>query len=127
MEKKKISSVRSKDLLLACLTEKSGGLAKLTDVPTAPVVKNAFRWLEAQNCADQAEALRVFARDNWSIEINPGRGRSAPEAGDERLYRVQVVQDAPFIRLPMSSLGLSRGDTVKVTFEDKQILVIPAK
>ena len=127
MEKKKSSPIRQTDLLLACLADKQNGLSALTGKPTAPVVKRAFRWLEMNNCADHAEVLRGFARDHWGIEISVGRGRGVPEVGDEKLYRVQLAQDSAFIRLPMSTLSLTRGDVVKVSFEENQIMVSPVR
>jgi hypothetical protein len=52
------------------------------------------------------------------------RGRAAPEAGSERSYRVQRVGDgAPFLRLPVTVLGVGQRDEVTVRFDRDKIIV----
>lgn len=55
----------------------------------------------------------------------PGaRGRPPAKVGDSRSYKVQQVNDIdPFIRLPVSLLGLAKGATATVTFHDGRIVV----
>ena len=53
-----------------------------------------------------------------------GRGKQQPVAGETRTYSVQKVKNsAPFIRLPLSILGVEQGNEVSVRFEDNCIVV----
>ena len=64
--------------------------------------------------------------EKWVEEaMSPrARGRSAPEAGAERSYRVQRVGDgAPFLRLPVTVLGVGQREEVKVRFDRDKIVV----
>jgi hypothetical protein len=62
------------------------------------------------------------------LGLVPGRGKAPPSAGEKRRYRVQHLEEgAPFLRLPMSSLGCQKGDEVVASFEDGRIVVTPAK
>lgn len=43
------------------------------------------------------------------------RGRAKPLPGERRTYKVQDISDGdPFIRLPVSNLGVKKGDAVEV-------------
>lgn len=48
-----------------------------------------------------------------------GRGRTAPKAGDERDYKAQKIgTNEPFLRLPLSVLGVKKGEAVTVLFQE---------
>jgi hypothetical protein len=52
------------------------------------------------------------------------RGRPSAKIGESRGYKVQQVGDSdPFIRLPVSLLGLAKGGTATVTFDNGVIRV----
>jgi hypothetical protein len=119
----KTKFVRAKDIILACLTDAGRNLPNLPTQPTLPVVRTAVRYLDENNCTEQAHYLRKYARENWNVVVRPGRGRNTPESGDTREYRVQNVQGSLFIRLPVSSMGVQQGDSVEVTFKDGTIVV----
>lgn len=54
----------------------------------------------------------------------PGRGRSAPSAGEVRTYKAQQVKSGgPFLRLPLDVLGVRKGSVVRVRFDHDQIVV----
>lgn len=124
MTEKKTSPVRSKELILACLTSKEEELQQL-EKPSLSVVKTACVWLEKKKCADEVAFLQDYARKNWQMEVTATRGRGAPVKGEARIYRVQQIQNSLFIRLPINSLNLGRGDAVKVLFEEDSIKVLP--
>ena len=47
------------------------------------------------------------------------RGRTAPKAGDERDYKAQKIgTNEPFLRLPLSVLGVKKGEAVTVLFQE---------
>lgn len=52
------------------------------------------------------------------------RGRAAPQAGQERVYRAQQIKTSgTFLRLPLTALSISKGDVVTVRFEKDRIVV----
>jgi hypothetical protein len=54
------------------------------------------------------------------------RGRAGPTAGEERVYKAQCIKEGePFLRLPLSTLGVGKGDHVRVRFDGRQIVVAP--
>lgn len=73
----------------------------------------------------ETQSALVALRSDLFGDDEPGaRGRPAAKVGDSRAYKVQQVNDAdPFIRLPVSLLGLAKGSTATVTFEDGRIIV----
>ena len=72
---------------------------------------------------EHARALAALA-DELAPESSGERGRPAAKVGDTRTYKVQQVGDSdPFIRLPVSLLGLGKGGVVAVTFGDGVISV----
>ena len=53
-----------------------------------------------------------------------GRGRTAPKAGDERDYKAQKIgTNEPFLRLPLSVLGVKKGEAVTVFFQEDLLKV----
>jgi len=73
----------------------------------------------------ETQSALVTLRSDLFGDDEPGaRGRPAAKVGDSRAYKVQQVNDTdPFIRLPVSLLGLAKGSTATVTFEDDRIIV----
>jgi hypothetical protein len=73
----------------------------------------------------ETQAALVALRADLFGDDEPGaRGRPAAKVGDSRSYKVQQVNDMdPFIRLPVSLLGLAKGATATVTFHDGRIVV----
>lgn len=52
------------------------------------------------------------------------RGRAAPKAGQERMYRAQQIKTSgTFLRLPLTALSINKGDVVTVRFERDRIIV----
>lgn len=71
----------------------------------------------------QAEDLSKFL--DRVAPTRPHRGRIAPQTGDERDYKAQQVNDTdPYLRLPLSTLGVKKGDVVRVRFEADRLVVI---
>lgn len=76
-------------------------------------------------------AYETFVSANFGANSpNSGtgtRGRTPPKVGDSRLYKTQKVdRTGPFIRLPLDTLGRTKGQPVKVEFRDGSILITPA-
>lgn len=55
------------------------------------------------------------------------RGRSTPEAGEDREYIAQRIgEGSEFLRLPLNPLGVKKGSKLKVSFTDDRIVVVRA-
>lgn len=119
--KKKRTLVSYKDVQLAYLLEgveaverqwKRGNVSKST-------IRRAVKKLQESN-EDVAELERWVAEHIGPI----GRGRSAPQAGETRSYKAQQIgTGGPFLRLPLDSLGIHKGNVVRVQFEGERIVV----
>jgi hypothetical protein len=107
------------------LTESAGSVAALHAKPgheIAPATFAAAVDLLA-SVPEKAAALAALA-DSLYPESSGERGRPAAKVGDVRGYKVQQVGDSdPFIRLPVSLLGLAKGQTATVTFDNGVIRV----
>lgn len=89
---------------------------------SAAVINRAANELSSRN-VDGLEELNELVS-----EIAPKRtgrrGKQAPTAGETRSYKAQQVKGSgPFMRLPLDTLGLNKGEQVSVSFTDKQIVV----
>ena len=52
------------------------------------------------------------------------RGRSSPRAGQQRSYKVQEIKTGdPFLRLPLRSMSVNKGEDLVVQFEQDHIVV----
>jgi len=70
------------------------------------------------------EALAGLRSDLYGDDAPGERGRPAAKVGESRAYKVQQVgEQDPFIRLPVSLLGLAKGQTATVTFDNGVIRV----
>jgi hypothetical protein len=73
---------------------------------------------------ENADALADMRDALFGSEGSGARGRPAVAIGQTRTYRVQEVgETGAFIRLPVGLLGLAKGQTASVHFEDGQITV----
>jgi hypothetical protein len=73
----------------------------------------------------ETQSALVALRADLFGDDEPGaRGRPAAKVGDSRAYKVQKVGEMDeFIRLPVSLLGLAKGESATVTFHDGRIVV----
>lgn len=73
---------------------------------------------------ENADALADLRDELFASEGNGARGRPAVQIGQSRTYRVQEVgETGAFVRLPVGLLGLAKGSTATVTFQDGRIIV----
>jgi hypothetical protein len=73
---------------------------------------------------ENADALADLRDSLFASEGTGARGRPAVAIGQTRTYRVQEVGDTgAFIRLPVGLLGLEKGQTATVSFENGKITV----
>lgn len=110
-----------KDVQIAYLLDGIAGIERLIKGRKSPVavLKRALRELKAQG-SDTRE-LESFIAEQFG---STGRGRAVPQVGEERRYKAQQIKSgAPFLRLPLNTLGIKKGKQVRVRFEADRILV----
>lgn len=90
--------------------------------PSKSVLRKAAVEVRNRN-EDIYNALEAYA-NTQGYSVIAHRGRYGPRVGETRVYNVQRIKDdATFIRLPLSSLEVSKGAKVRVDFEDGEIVV----
>ncbi len=118
--------VTSQQVAFLALTEGADAVASLHVKPgceIAPATFDAACELLAGQPAVR-EALEGLRSDLFGEGGTGERGRPAAKVGESRGYKVQQVGDSdPFIRLPVSLLGLAKGGTATVTFDNGVIRV----
>ncbi len=110
-----------KDIQIAYLLDGIEGVDRLVKGRKSPaaVLKRALRELKSQG-SDTSE-LEGYVAEKFG---STGRGRSVPQAGEERRYKAQQIKaGAPFLRLPLNTLGIKKGKQVRVRFEADRIVV----
>jgi hypothetical protein len=112
--------VTSQQVAFLMLTEGADGVTRLNDKPGCEIAPATFdgavELLASQ--PQQREALEALRSQILGDDAPGERGRPAAKVGDSRSYKVQQVNDTdPFIRLPVSLLGLAKGQSATVTFE----------
>lgn len=118
--------VTAQQVAFLMLTEGAASVEKLHHKPgceiAAATFNGAIELLATQT--QQREALETL-RDTLLGGNEAGeRGRPAAKVGESRAYKVQQVNDSdPFIRLPVSLLGLVKGESATVFFDNGVIRV----
>jgi len=119
--KKKKSYFSFKDLQIAYLKDGIGMVTKLYQEGRASriTIKKACESLK--NLGTPISSFEQWIEEN--ISVNP-RGRSVPKVGSERTYRAQKIKiGGPFLRLPLSSLQIEKGQALSVSFEKNKIVI----
>ena len=118
--------VTAQSVAFLALTEGVAAVTRLHNSPGSEIAAATFD-SAVDLLASQPEVAASLAaiRSDLLGDGEPGaRGRPAAKVGDSRAYKVQQVGEMdPFIRLPVSLLGLAKGSTATVTFEDGRITV----
>ncbi len=115
--------ISNKDLQVAFLVNGIEGVQAMTsdNVPAKATLQAAIDSLE--NLGQEVAPLIAFM-DTLHPAGDGSRGRSAPQNGDTRTYKAQVVKDgAPFLRLPLDTLKAMKGENITVAFEHNKIVV----
>ena len=117
--------ITSKDLEIAFLIGQLDGVNDL--IATAGKVPGKKVFNQALTSLD-SKGLETAELAEFITELFPasgkGRGKQQPVNGETRFYSVQKVKNsAPFIRLPLSIMGVERGQEVAVTFNGNKIVV----
>lgn len=118
--------VTAQSVAFLALTEGVAAVTRLHNSPgseiAAATFDSAVDLLASQ--PEVAASLAAIRSDLFGDDEPGARGRPAAKVGDSRAYKVQQVGEMdPFIRLPVSLLGLAKGSTATVTFENGRIIV----
>lgn len=120
-KRKKRSTVSFKDVQIAYLCSGIGPIEQLYNKRLASIntIRRALHQLKTNG--SPVESLESWFSENFGAGI---RGRAAPQAGQERVYRAQQIKTTgTFLRLPLSALAIGKGETVSVKFEKDRIVV----
>jgi hypothetical protein len=118
--------VTAQSVAFLALTEGVAAVARLHNSPGSEIAAATFdSACDLLASQPETQSALVALRSDLFGDDEPGaRGRPAAKVGDSRAYKVQQVNDTdPFIRLPVSLLGLAKGSTATVTFENGRIIV----
>jgi hypothetical protein len=117
--------ITSQQVAFLALTEGVGAVETLHGKPGCEIAPATFA-AAVELLATQPETASALAAlaDSLCPESSGERGRPAAKVGESRGYKVQQVGDSdPFIRLPVSLLGLGKGGVATVTFDNGVIRV----
>mgnify|MGYP005656841609 CR=1 FL=1 len=115
--------ISNKDLQVAFLVNGIDGVRAMTadSVPAKATLQAAIDSLE--NLGQEVAPLVAFM-ETLHPASDGSRGRSAPQNGETRTYKAQVVKDgSPFLRLPLDTLKAMKGEDITVAFENGKIVV----
>ena len=100
---------------------------------SANVLWNAYDVLsEAPNC--NLEALESFiVKLHGERSTRKSRGKNPPQTGESRNYKAMTLKNKdgkksdPFVRIPVSTLGIKGGAHLQADFEDGRIVLTLAE
>jgi hypothetical protein len=120
-KRKRRGTVSFKDVQIAYLCSGLPSIERMYNHELASVntIRRALNHLK--NNGSLVEPFEKWFQENFGAGT---RGRAAPEAGQERIYRAQQIKTSgTFLRLPLTALAISKGDVVTVKFEKDRIVV----
>ena len=121
--RRKRSTLSFKDVQIAYLLNGLPSIEKLhrDGKASTATIRRALSHLRTGG--REVTTLEEWIQENLGIGIGV-RGRAAPRAGQERIYRAQQIKTSgPFLRLPLSALEVNKGESVTVRFEKDRIVV----
>jgi len=118
--KKSVKRNNFKDVQICYILEGIEGVSNLTPLPGKNTLIQAINGLNTKGM--DVNDLIDFTATNYPG--GGGRGRASITIGESRTYKVQAVKDGSvFLRLPLSTLNVNKGDTVSVSFDDGKVVV----
>ena len=119
--RRKRSTLSFKDVQIAYLLNGLPSIEKLHRDGKASTATIRRALTHLRTGGREVTTLEEWIQDNLGIGV---RGRAAPQAGQERIYRAQQIKTSgPFLRLPLSALEVNKGESVTVRFEKDRIVV----
>ncbi|MDA0713100.1 MAG: hypothetical protein O2897_03830 [bacterium] len=119
--RRKRSTLSFKDVQIAYLMNGVPSIEKLHKDGKASTATIRRALSHLRSGGREITSLENWIQDNLGVGV---RGRAAPQAGQERVYRAQQIKTSgPFLRLPLSALSIHKGEVVSVCFEKDRIVV----
>lgn len=119
--RKKRSTVSFKDVQIAYLMNGISSVEELHHNGKASTATIRRALVQLRHGGREVTTLERWIQENLGVGV---RGRAAPQAGQERIYRAQQIKTSgPFLRLPLTALRISKGEVVSVRFEKDHIVV----
>lgn len=119
--KRKRSTFSFKDVQIEYLMNGVHSIERLHQDGKASTATIRRALTNLRNGGREVSQLEQWVQENLGVGT---RGRTAPQAGQERIYRAQQIKTSgPFLRLPLSALNINKGQVVSVRFEQDQIVV----
>jgi len=119
--RRKRSTVSFKDVQIAYLMNGIPSVERLHKDGQASTATIRRALAQLRSGGREVNTLEKWIQDNLGIGV---RGRAAPQAGQERVYRAQQIKTSgPFLRLPLGALSVNKGEVVSVKFERGRIVV----
>jgi hypothetical protein len=112
-----------KDVLLEYLTDGVEGVERL-DTEKGPLTRRTLRdaMRELQDRDTDYRPLENWCQRKYGFGLHNRQAARGPRTGEERLYKAQGKPGSPFMKLPLSTLGVKPGGKVKTTFLDGKLI-----
>jgi len=119
--RKRRSTLSFKDVQIAYLMNGVRSIEELHGRGKASSATIRRALVQLRSGGREVRPFEDWVFDNLGVGV---RGRAAPQAGQERVYRAQQIKTSgPFLRLPLGALSIHKGEEVQVHFEDECIIV----
>jgi hypothetical protein len=122
-EKKRLKQthVSFKDLQIAYLKDGLASVIQLYQEGKASKMALKKACASLKQMGTLSSSFEQWIKENIKVS---SRGRSTPKAGTERMYRAQSInKGGSFLRLPLASLGIEKGQVLSVSFENNKIVI----
>lgn len=120
-KRKRRSTVSFKDVQIAYLCSGISPIEQMYQRRLASIntLRRALQHLRTNG--SPVDSFEKWYQENFGAGA---RGRAAPKAGQERIYRAQQIKTSgAFLRLPLAALAINKGDVLTVQFEKDHIVV----
>jgi hypothetical protein len=112
-----------KEVLVEYLTTGVSGVEEL-EKAKGPLTRRTLRdaMKELQDRGTDFRTLEAWCREKHGFGLNNRHTSRSPKTGEEREYKVQGKAGAPFMKLPLATLGVAPGGAVKTAFMDGKLV-----
>lgn len=121
--------INHKDLTIAFL---SGGTQNVLDEikkhqPSDPGMMLRKASVALSHMGQDTQELERIIAEKFPPKSAGQRGRKPVSNGETRTFKVQDVNGQKFIRLPVSTMHLDKGDEINVKFNSSNEIVVSAR
>lgn len=120
-QKKKRNIISFKDLQIAYLRDGLDSVTQLYQEGKASRIALKKACASLKQMGTPMSSFEQWMQENVKVNV---RGRSTPKTGSERTYRAQKIKTGgSFLRLPLASLEIEKGQVLSVSFEKNRIVI----